>query len=94
MTSSMQHIERRLLLTGLCLLVVLMMTGCSVFQSTSHLMEAEEGVSPHALASADEVFVAETFSLVAADSIGLVTFGFEIAQWADMPPVDALVQQN
>lgn len=94
MSSLMQHFERRLILTGLCLFVVLMMTGCSVFESSSHLMEAQEGVSPYALASADDAFAAEPFSLVAADSVGLATFGFEIAMWADMAPADALAQQN
>lgn len=94
MTSLLQHIERRLLLTALCLIVVLMMTGCSVFQSTSHIVEAEQSVSPYAVASADDAFVAEPFSLVAADSVGLATFGFEIAMWADTPPADALAQQN
>ena len=95
MPSLMQHLERRLLLSGLCLLVVFAMTGCSVFQSNSHLVETEPpAVSPNAVASVDEAFIAEPFSLVAADSVGLAAFGFEIAMWADLPSDDALAQQH
>lgn len=72
---------------------IVTLTGCSALQ-TSHFIEPEMTVSSQAVASADDVFVAEPFSLVAADSIGLATFGYEIAQWADMVPVDRLVQQN
>jgi len=76
-----------------CLLFAVTMTGCSALQ-TSHFIEPELAVSPQAVASADEVFVAEPFSLVAADSIGLATFGYEIAQWADMVPSERLVQSD
>ena len=92
MAGFVQHTQRCLIRTGVCLLIVFALTGCSVFQSDSHFVEQEQVVSPYALASAGDVFVAEPFSLVAADSVGLATFGFEIAQWADMPPADALAQ--
>ena len=94
MPSLMQHLERRLLLSGLCLLFVFATTGCSVFQSNSHFVETGPAVSPNAVASADEAFVAEPFSLVAADSVGLAAFGFEIAMWADQSTDDALAQQH
>jgi hypothetical protein len=67
------------------------MTGCSVFE-TSYVVEPEPAVSLDAVASADGVFVAEPFSLVAADSVGLATFGYEISHWAEMPP-EALAQK-
>lgn len=89
-----QHTNRWLIRTGGCLFAVFAMTGCSVFQSDSHLVEAEPAVSPYALASAGDAFVTEPFSLVAADSVGLAAFSHEIAQWADMPPADALAQQH
>lgn len=94
MPSFMQHLERRLILTVLCLVVVFTVTGCSVFQSNSHLVETEPAVSPNAVASAGDVSVAKPFSLVAADSVGLATFGFEIAMWADLPSEDALAQKD
>lgn len=78
-----------------CLFFVTAMTGCSAFQ-TSHLIEpdAEMVVSPQAVASAEDVFVAQPFSLVAADSIGLSTFGFEIAMWAEMEQNEQFVKTN
>lgn len=65
---------------GVCTLFVATLTGCSVFQD-SHVLEHELEVSPYAIASAEGDFVPAPFSLVAADSVGLATFGFEIAQW-------------
>ena len=79
------------MLAASCLLMA--MTGCSVFES-SYVIEPELGPMPGAIASASESFAAEPFSLVAADSIGLATFGFEIAQWAENPPHEALARQN
>jgi len=59
-------------------------TGCSAFQS-SHIIAAKPAPSPYAVASADDEFYAQPFSLVAADSVGLATFGYEIAMWDDTP---------
>lgn len=92
MTGFSQQLNRWLARTSACLFSVLAMTGCSVFQSESHVVEMEPAVSPYAVASADEAFVAEPFSLIAADSVGLATFGLEIAQWADTPPTESLAQ--
>jgi len=66
--------------TGACVLFTTSLTGCSVFQD-SHVLEHELEVSPYAVASAEGDFVSAPFSLVAADSVGLATFGLEIAQW-------------
>lgn len=68
------------------------MTGCSAFQPTSHVVEPETPLSPYAMASADGALVAEPFSLVAADSIGLATFGFEIALWDQIGADHALAE--
>lgn len=94
MARFIQHLERRLILTGFCLVLLFAMTGCSVFQSNSYLVETEPAVSPSAVASVDGRFVAEPFSLVAADSVGLATFGFEVAMWSEMPSEEALAHQN
>ncbi len=53
--------------------------GCST-QQASHLEEPTPGVSLNTIASADPQFVAPPFSLVAADSIGLATFGQQIVR--------------
>jgi len=84
---------RQWVFLAMCLLFAITMTGCSAFQ-TSHVIEPEVPVSPQAVASADDVFVAETFSLVAADSVGLATFGYEIALWAEMDPAKWVALQN
>ncbi len=76
-----------------CLLYTAAMTGCSAVQA-SHLSEPEMAVSPQAVASADDTFISEPFSLVASDSIGLATFGYEIAQWADEVSSGTLAQNN
>ena len=76
-----------------CLLFAIFMTGCSSLQ-TSHFEEPELVLSSQAVASADNTFVAEPFSLVAADSIGLATFGYEIALWAEMEPAELLALEN
>ena len=90
MPANQSKVSRWSLYAGVCLVFGSSMTGCSVFES-SYVVESEPGLSPNAVAAVDETFVAEPFSLVAADSVGLATFGFEIAQWADMPQ-DALAQ--
>lgn len=74
-----------------CLLMGIGLTGCSVFE-TSYVVEPEPVASFDAVASADDAFVAGPFSLVAADSVGLATFGYEIAQWDVMSP-EALAQK-
>lgn len=84
---------RQWLFFAACLLFAVSMTGCSAMQ-TSHIHEPELAVSPQAVASADDVFVAETFSLVAADSIGMATFGYEIALWAEMAPAELVALQD
>lgn len=94
MARMIQHLERRLMLTGVCLVLLFAMTGCSAFQSNSYLAENEPAVSSAAIASVDGHFVAEPFSLVAADSVGLATFGFEVAMWAEKPSEEALAQQD
>ena len=76
-----------------CLLYTVTMTGCSAYQ-TSHFIEPVLAVSPQAVVSAEDVFVPEPFSLVAADSIGLATFGYEIAQWDTRFPANQLVKNN
>ena len=72
-----------------CLLALADFTGCSAFE-TSYFVEEEPAVSPYALASLEPGFYEQPFSLVAADSVGLATFGHEIAQWGEMP-ADALL---
>ncbi|MFK7789235.1 MAG: hypothetical protein AB8C95_07075 [Phycisphaeraceae bacterium] len=95
MASLIKFSKHWLLRTVPCLFFATAMTGCSAFQ-TSHFIEPdmEMSVSPQAIASADDVFIAEPFSLVAADSIGLATFGFEIAQWAEMQPAEQLAKND
>lgn len=68
-----------------CLAVAAGLTGCSIFEpvETSHFIEPKPAPSPYAVASADEEFFSQPFSLVAADSVGLATFGREIAMWDD-----------
>jgi hypothetical protein len=53
------------------------MVGCSATQADG-LSRAEPTGSMPVLATADDTFVAGTYSLVAADSIGLATFGEQI----------------
>lgn len=84
---------RQWLFLAACLLYAVTMTGCSAYQ-TSHVVEPAPAISPNAVVSAEDAFVPQPFSLVAADSIGLATFGFEIAQWADGLPAEPLVQHN
>ena len=66
----------------LCLPLLAGFTGCSAYQ-TSHVIEPdlEPGLSLNAVASADGELVLQPFSLVAADSVGLSTFAYEIAMW-------------
>ena len=78
---------------AVCLLFALTMTGCSSVQ-TSYFIEPDVAFSPQAVVSAEDTFVAEPFSLVAADSIGLATFGYEIALWAEMDPAELIALQN
>ncbi|MGB1123633.1 MAG: hypothetical protein ACPG4Q_00380 [Phycisphaeraceae bacterium] len=84
---------RQWIFLAMCLFYAVFMTGCSALQ-TSHFEEPEFAVSPLAVASADQTFVAEPFSLIAADSIGLATFGYEIALWAEMDPSELVALQN
>lgn len=84
MTSTQQQTKRWLIRASACLFLGVGLTGCSVFE-TGHVVEPEPAVSLDAVASADSAFVAGPFSLVAADSVGLAAFGYEIAQWAEMP---------
>ena len=91
MASPQPQIKPCLIRTGACLLLGIGLTGCSAFE-TSYVVEPEPSVSLEAVASAEGMFVAEPFSLVAADSVGLATFGYEIAQWAEMP-AEALAQK-
>lgn len=81
---------RQWLFLAACLLYTVTLTGCSAYQ-TSYVIEPEPSLSPQAVVSADDVFVPAPFSLVAADSIGLATFGYEIAQWDERFPVEQLV---
>ena len=87
------RLRKTLIRSTTCALFALGLTGCSAFE-TSHLAEAEPAVSPNAMASADGAFVAAPFSLVAADSIGLATFGSEIALWYTPDGEDRLVEQH
>ena len=91
MSQWMQRMMQGSVRASACLVLIVGMTGCSVFES-SHVVEPDPAVSLQAVASADRAFVAEPFSLVAADSVGLMTFGYEIAQWAEKPP-ESLAQQ-
>lgn len=70
-----------------CLAAMVVFTGCSSFQSTSHFEEPEP--QPHlsfnAVASADGIEVPQQmFSLVGADALGMSTFGYELAMWDAM----------
>lgn len=56
---------------------VLGTVGCSSFE-TCQQVEAEPTVSLDAIATADDTFVSHSYSLVAADSIGLAAFGQQI----------------
>ena len=72
-----------------CLPIFVLLTGCSCFQQTSHIIEPEAELQPilahNATASADTVeFTPQAFSLVAADSLGLATFGYELVLWDAM----------
>lgn len=91
MTTTPRQTKRWLVRASACLLMGIGLTGCSVFES-SYVVEPEPVVSLDAVASADDAFVAGPFSLVAADSVGLATFGYEIAQWEVMSP-EALAQK-
>ena len=68
---------QRTALTAMALAFGLGTVGCSVFEPAQqgHLIQPEPAVSPYAVASADGAFVAPPVSLIAADSIGLSTFG-------------------
>ncbi|MEO0474501.1 MAG: hypothetical protein AAF085_00835 [Planctomycetota bacterium] len=84
MSQWIQHLVKAPARVGACLVMVAGLTGCSVFDS-SYVIEPE-AVSLNAVVSAEGAFVAEPFSLIAADSVGLAAFGFEIARWDQMPP--------
>lgn len=66
----------------LCLPLLAGFTGCATYQS-SYLLEPEfePELSLNAVASADGDLMMQPYSLVAADSVGLHTFGYEIAMW-------------
>ena len=91
MSQRTQMLQRWSCTASALTLVAAGMTGCSAFDS-SYVQQPEPAVSLQAVASAEGDFVAQPFSLVAADSVGLATFGFEIAQWHQMTP-EALAQQ-
>ena len=77
--------NKRLFGLMFCLPAAAALTGCSSFQSTIHLVEPEcdPVLSLNAVASADTGVEVpqQMFSLVAADSLGLSTFRYEIAMW-------------
>lgn len=68
---------QRLTTSALALVVMFGSVGCSTFR-TSHFIESDPGPTLGAVASADGTLTAQPFSLVAADSIGLATFGTQI----------------
>lgn len=76
---------KRLTRRAACLPVLvglLAVGGCS-FDQQSHFIEPEYEpmLSLNAVASAEGQLPPQVFSLVAADNLGLSTFGYEIAMW-------------
>lgn len=78
-------IRSRMTLLGSCMFAVVGLTGCSVLE-TSHIQEPDPPLSVNAMASADGSLMAQPFSLVAADSVGLAAFGQELALWDSLYP--------
>lgn len=78
-----------------CALSAMLFIGCSSTQ-TSHFQEPTTAApSPSAVASADgAIELPPAFSLVAADSVGLATFGQEIAGWGYSANDVALAEQD
>ncbi len=70
---------KQMSLGAAAVVLTLMAGGCSSF-ATRGIAVHEPVVTLNTLASADPQFVAAPFSLVAADSIGLATFGQQIVR--------------
>ena len=77
MTRSIHRLTRHVSALAM-LALALGSVGCSSARQTSLLVEPQPAVSLNAVATADDTFVAQSYSLVAADSIGLATFGQQI----------------
>ncbi|MFN3169026.1 MAG: hypothetical protein ACE37H_18420 [Phycisphaeraceae bacterium] len=77
MTQTSNRTSRNILAAAAAALA-LGMVGCSATRPADGLSRAEPAGSVFTIATADDTFVAGTYSLVAADSIGLATFGEQI----------------